>query len=147
MRRPAHCVHSLRHFRDRGSSAMSRPKLLVWGGNDDPSVDIFDPVSTTWNTLPSAQQWREEASTAVISGRINVCDGYAGGPFENLACWTSGRLCHRCRRDAANTELPCLALGCTSVSVGTRTPPNASTRGATRGVLFQTCVVNVVGWR
>ena len=67
-----------------GSSAMSRPKLLVRGGNDDPSVDIFDPVSTTWNTLPSEQQWREEAATAVISGRINVCDGYAGGPFRQL---------------------------------------------------------------
>ena len=45
------------------SSALVRPKVLVWGGDRlaRDSVEIFDPVSSTWDTWPSAQEFREEA--------------------------------------------------------------------------------------
>ena len=63
-------------------SALVRPKVLVWRG-DEPAqeaVDIFDPVFKTWDTFPSAHQYREEAVLAVINERFYACGGPSGDP-------------------------------------------------------------------
>ena len=74
------------------SSAWVRPKVLVWGGDRlaQDSVEIFDPVFSTWETSPSAQEFREEAASAVINGRLYVCGGDSGDrgpPSTSLDCF------------------------------------------------------------
>ena len=74
------------------SSAWVRPKVLVWGGDGlaQDSVEIFDPVFNTWETSPSAQEFREEAASAVINGRLYVCGGEQnnpGPPSTSLDCF------------------------------------------------------------
>ena len=70
------------------SSAWVRPKVLVCGGDGlaQDSVEIFDPVFNTWETSPSAQEFREEAASVVINGRLYVCGGDSGdlGPPLNV---------------------------------------------------------------
>ena len=41
------------------SSALARPKVLVWPGDENglEVVDIFDPVTETWDTFPSAHEY------------------------------------------------------------------------------------------
>ena len=56
---------------DEVSSALVRPKVLVWGGDElaHDSVEIFDPASNTWDTFPSARICRCFAASVVIDGR------------------------------------------------------------------------------
>ena len=65
------------------SSAMVRPKVFVWGG-DQPgrheAVEMFDPVSNTWETFPSSAEYRVGAASVVINGRMYVCGGLSGDP-------------------------------------------------------------------
>ena len=73
-------------------SAWARPKVLVWGsdGLAQDSVEIFDPVFNTWETSPSAYEFREEAASAVINGRLYVCGGDSGdrgSPSTSLDCF------------------------------------------------------------
>ena len=93
------------------SSALVQPKVLVWGGDyyAAVAVDMFDPVSNTWHTFPSALEYREAAASAVINGRLYVCGGHSERSKTHLQRhWivsihisAVGRLCRRCRRDAA----------------------------------------------
>ena len=94
------------------SSAMVRPKVLVWGGDRlaQDSVEIFYPVFNTWETSPSAQEFREEAASAVTNGRLYVCGGEqynTKSPSTSLDCFdpvlgiwqalpsmSQGRECH-----------------------------------------------------
>ena len=50
------------------SSAWVRPKVLVWGDNGLPhdSVEMFDPISNTWDNPPLVQESLGEAASAVI---------------------------------------------------------------------------------
>ena len=75
------------------SPAMVRPKVFVWGG-DQPgrheAVEMFDPVSNTWETFPSSVAYRVDAASVVINGRMYVCGGRSGDPFSpsaSLACF------------------------------------------------------------
>lgn len=71
------------------TSAMPRPKVLIWGDSPVQDVDIFDPVSTSWHTFPTEQEWRYEAQLTVINGRFYVCGGRSanGRASANLACF------------------------------------------------------------
>jgi len=64
------------------SLALVRPKVLVWGGVGLARgyVEIFDPVSNTWDTSPSAQTYRSNVASAVINGRLYVSGGESGDP-------------------------------------------------------------------
>ena len=74
------------------SSALVRPKILVWGG-DEPAtkaVGIFDPISETWSNFPTAKAFRSAAASAVINERLYVCGGYSGNPeapSTSLGIW------------------------------------------------------------
>ena len=62
------------------SSAMVRPKVLIWRG----AFDVFDPVSRAWDAIPSALEWRRAAASAVVGGRLYVCGGNSGMPSTSL---------------------------------------------------------------
>ena len=63
------------------SSAMVRPKVVVWRG----AFDVFDPVTRAWDTIPSAREKRPTAALAVISGHLYVCGGRSGNSSLPLA--------------------------------------------------------------
>ena len=70
-------------------SVWVRPKVLVLGG-DVPSeepVEIYDPVSNTWDASPSAQLFRSCAASAMINGRLYVCGGAPHSPSTSLDCF------------------------------------------------------------
>ena len=140
------------------TSAMPRPKVLIWGRKEDPSVDIFDPVSTTLMSKASDQQWRVGAASALISGRLFVCGGHPinGRPSSNLVCfdplpgiWQTLPPMSQARCRHAAAVFGARLYVCGGYDSSELDSAIALTRRATRGVHFQTCIVNVFlqGWR
>ena len=67
------------------------------------AVEMFDPVSNTWETLPSLADNRDGAASVLINGRMHVCGGRSGsldcfdpvsGLWQTLPPMSQGRFGH-----------------------------------------------------
>ena len=84
----AHSVQSLRHLHGRGVLSVGPAQSSCLGRRFCPRFPRFS--TNTWETSPSAHEFREEAASAVINGRLYVCGGEQynpGSPSTSLDCF------------------------------------------------------------